>query len=82
MFQGLDGKIKDEKVEYEQYASKIDQEIKQMKEETKSWMQNLLNQMPETKGSYWNDMLASRKTSTLQKHKKDPQKVRERKVES
>ena len=53
-----------------------------MKEETKSWMQNLLNQMPETKGSYWNDMLASRKTSTLQKPKKDPHKVRERKVES
>ena len=82
MFQGLEGKIKDERAEYEQYAAKIDQEIKQMKEETKSWMQNLLNQMPETKGSYWNDMLASRKTSTLQKHKKDPQKVRERKVES
>ena len=81
MFHGLDGKIKDEKVEYEQYASKIDQEIKQMKEESKTWMQNLLNQMPETKGSYWNDMLASRKNSTLQKHKKN-QNIHERKVES
>ena len=42
----IDSRIVSEKASYENYTAQIDQEIKEMKNEAKLWMQNLLHQMP------------------------------------